>query len=82
MPKRLQLYRGPGITVSFDPEVCVHSGACVRGLPEVFDVRQKRWIRPERATAELVASQVAKCPSGALQIRMPGAGDAAEGPGV
>jgi uncharacterized Fe-S cluster protein YjdI len=67
MPKRLQVYETPDITVTFDPEVCIHSGVCVRGLPEVFDVDRKRWIRPELAAADAVAAQVARCPSGALQ---------------
>jgi uncharacterized Fe-S cluster protein YjdI len=73
MGKRLQVYDSPDITVTFDPNICIHSGVCVRGLPAVFDVRQKRWVRPERAEAQAVADQVARCPSGALQYQMPGA---------
>jgi uncharacterized Fe-S cluster protein YjdI len=41
-------------------------------LPQVFDIREKRWVRPELATPEEVIAQVARCPSGALQIRKPG----------
>jgi uncharacterized Fe-S cluster protein YjdI len=70
-PKRLQTYETPGITVTFDPNVCIHSGVCVRGLPMVFDIKRKHWVRPELATADQVAAQVARCPSGALQFRMP-----------
>jgi uncharacterized protein YndB with AHSA1/START domain len=40
------------------------------GLPAVFDVRRKRWVRPELAPAADVAAQVARCPSGALQYRL------------
>jgi uncharacterized Fe-S cluster protein YjdI len=69
MSKPLQSYETPDITVTFDPNVCTHSGACVRGLPAVFDVRERRWVRPERASAADVAAQVARCPSGALQYR-------------
>ena len=72
MPKRLQVYETPEITVTFDPNVCRHSGVCVRGLPEVFDVSRKRWVRPELASAQTVADQVARCPSGALQVQWPG----------
>jgi uncharacterized Fe-S cluster protein YjdI len=68
--KRLQTYEAPGITVTFDPNVCCHSGMCVRGLPLVFDVTRKRWIRPELASPEEVATQVSRCPSGALQYRL------------
>jgi uncharacterized Fe-S cluster protein YjdI len=71
MSKRLQVYETPDITVTFDPERCTHSGICLRGLPAVFDVRRKRWIRPELAGAADVAAQVRRCPSGALQFRLP-----------
>lgn len=72
MSKRLQVYETPEITVTFDPARCIHSGNCVRGLPAVFDIRRKRWIRPEAASADEVAAQVARCPSGALQSYRPG----------
>lgn len=67
--KRLQTYETPGIVVTFDPNLCTHAAACVRGLPAVFDVSRKRWIRPELAAPADVAAQVARCPSGALQYR-------------
>ena len=70
MPKRLQSYEAPGITVTFDPNICRHSGICVRGLPLVFDVTRKRWVRPELASPEEVAAQVKRCPSGALQYQL------------
>jgi uncharacterized Fe-S cluster protein YjdI len=70
MPKPLQTYETPEITVTFDPNVCIHSGVCIRGLPAVFDVNRKRWVRPELATAAEVAAQVERCPSGALQYRL------------
>lgn len=73
--RRLQIYETPDITVTFDPEVCTHSGVCLRGLPAVFDVRRKRWVRPELAAPADVAAQVARCPSGALQYRLPAAED-------
>lgn len=68
MTKRLQTYEAPGITVTFDPEVCTHSAQCIRGLPSVFDVKRKRWIQLEHASADAIAAQVARCPSGALQV--------------
>lgn len=70
MTKRLQVYETPEITVTFDPEVCRHTGICVRGLPAVFDVKRKRWVQLESATAAEIAAQVARCPSGALQYRL------------
>jgi len=72
VPKRLQTYETPEVVVTFDPNVCIHSGVCVRGLPAVFDVSRRRWVRPELASAPEVAAQVARCPSGALQYRLKG----------
>ena len=80
--KRLQVYETPDITVTFDPARCIHSGNCVRGLPAVFDVNRKRWVRPELATPEQVEAQIARCPSGALQChRGPAAGPGAPSEG-
>ncbi len=72
MSRRLQVYETPEITVTFDPGLCIHSGNCVRGLPAVFDVRRKRWVRPEAAPPEAVEAQIARCPSGALKCSRPG----------
>ena len=72
MGRRLQVYETADITVTFEPALCQHSGNCVRGLPAVFDVREKRWIRPENTSADDVAAQVACCPSGALRSYRPG----------
>ena len=66
-PKRLQTYATPDVTVTFDPNVCRHTGVCLRALPAVFDVRRKRWIAPAAASAVEVRAAVEKCPSGALQ---------------
>lgn len=60
-------YEGKGIDVSFDNEVCIHSGNCVRGLPSVFDTKRRPWIDPDGATPDEVAAQVERCPSGALR---------------
>jgi len=60
-------YTGKDIVVSFDAQLCQHSGTCVRGLPEVFDVNRRPWILPDAAAADDVAATVARCPSGALR---------------
>lgn len=68
---RLQVYETPEITVTFDPTKCQHTGICVRGLPAVFDIKQRRWVAPEAAPADDVAAQLERCPSGALQYVRP-----------
>ena len=72
MARALQVYESPEITVTFEPAVCIHSAVCVRGLPGVFDVRRRRWVAVEAATAEEIHAQIAKCPSGALKSYRPG----------
>src|SRR5688572_1308082 len=67
MARALQEYEAEGITVRFDPNLCTHSGVCVRGLPAVFDVKRRDWIRAYAAPIETIVAQVERCPSGALQ---------------
>lgn len=68
--RRLQVYETDQIRVTFDPNICIHSGVCLRTLPAVFDVRRKRWVQPEEASIDAVMPAVAKCPSGALQYQL------------
>ncbi len=67
MTKRLQVYQSPEITVTYDPNLCIHAAECVRGAPAVFDTSRADWVHPEAAPAAEVAAVVARCPSGALQ---------------
>ena len=63
-------YHGEGIEVTFDAKRCLHAAECVRGLPEVFDVKKKPWIDPAKAHADAVAEVVRRCPSGALHYEL------------
>lgn len=60
-------YVGEAIDVFFSAEKCEHSGNCVRGNGEVFNVKRKPWILADNASAEEVAAVIDTCPSGALQ---------------
>jgi len=64
-------YTGHAIDVTFDAEICKHSGYCVKGLPAVFDTKKKPWIQPDEASADAVTVAVARCPSGALAVEWP-----------
>jgi uncharacterized Fe-S cluster protein YjdI len=61
-------YRGTTVSISYDPEVCSHSGNCVKGLPGVFDVNRDPWVDPDGGTVEEVKSAIRNCPSGALTM--------------
>ena len=65
-------YVGKSVTISFDADVCQHSGNCVNGLAAVFDTEKKPWIDPDGASPEEVVAQVDLCPSGALRIEPTG----------
>ncbi len=59
-------YTNGEVTIIWKPNLCSHSANCVRGLPAVFNNRERPWINPEGATTEEIIAQVEKCPSGAL----------------
>lgn len=64
-----KLYINGEIEVSWEPELCKHTGICFRGMPLVFDPRRKPWIILENGESEAILAQVARCPSGALKAR-------------
>ena len=72
MGRRLQVYQAEQITVTFDPNLCVHSARCLSGLPAVFDLGRRKWIDPAAAPADEIARVIDRCPSGALGYRLPG----------
>jgi|SRR5919199_330139 uncharacterized Fe-S cluster protein YjdI/CDGSH-type Zn-finger protein len=59
-------YPGDGIVVHWNSELCIHSGTCYGGLPEVFRPKERPWVRTDGADAARIAAQVDRCPSGAL----------------
>lgn len=63
-------YSNGEVTVIWQPEKCIHSGICVKGLPGVFRPDEKPWINIEGASTEDIVHQVKQCPSGALGFYM------------
>lgn len=59
-------YTNGELTILWKPDTCIHSSICWKGLIEVFNPRQKPWVKMEGATTEKIIEQVKKCPSGAL----------------
>lgn len=59
-------YSNGEVTVEWKPDLCKHSGRCVFGLPEVFNVAKRPWVNIEGASTEAIVHQVKQCPTGAL----------------
>jgi len=63
-------YTNGEVTVVWEPQKCIHSGICVRGLGEVFDPKAKPWINVENSNTARIVDQVKQCPSGAISFYM------------
>jgi putative redox protein len=63
------LYKEGDVTVVWKPDLCKHSGRCVKGLPGVFNVQARPWVNMQGASGEEIMRQVEKCPTGALSLK-------------
>lgn len=63
-------YSNGEVTIHWKPSKCIHSGICVNGLPDVFNVNKRPWIEITAASTDALIDQVKKCPSGALSYSM------------
>jgi len=70
MPKDTIKYTNREGTVVWKPKICQHSTICWKGLIQVFNPKEKPWIKMDGATTERIIEQVKKCPSGALSYFM------------
>ena len=64
--KELHIYNGDQIDVTWLKSRCVHTGACIRAQPRVFDPGSRPWVMCDNSTADKVADAVQRCPTGAL----------------
>lgn len=63
-------YNAGEITILWKPKVCIHAGVCVKMLPQVYNPKDRPWIKPENATTEQLKNQIENCPSGALSYQL------------
>lgn len=66
MPLDTLKYTNGEVTVVWKPNTCIHSTLCWKGLIDVFNPRERPWIKMDGATTERIIEQVRQCPSGAL----------------
>ena len=63
-------YSNDELTIIWQPELCQHAGICVKMLPEVYNPKERPWIKIENATTEELMAQIKQCPSGALSYKL------------
>ncbi|MFC5681595.1 (4Fe-4S)-binding protein [Flavobacterium sp. MAHUQ-51] len=59
-------YSNGEVTIVWQSAKCIHSANCVRNNPDVFQPKEKPWIKPDASTTDKIIETVKKCPSGAL----------------
>lgn len=62
-------YSNGEITIIWKPALCIHSGRCVSGLPEVFNKANHPWTNANGASSEDIINQIHVCPSKALTYK-------------
>jgi len=65
----MKTYPKDDIEILWQSDKCIHSGICARRLKEVFQPRERPWIKPDGASKDDIIAQVEKCPFGALSIK-------------
>ena len=73
-PDITKTYTNGEITVVWKPSVCIHSKVCWTQLIEVFNPRDRPWVKMDGASTERIAEQVERCPSKALSYYRNGTG--------
>jgi uncharacterized Fe-S cluster protein YjdI/CDGSH-type Zn-finger protein len=62
-------YARPEIVVEWYASRCIHSGACIRALPAVFNPGRRPWVNVSDAGPDAIAEAVTRCPTGALRFQ-------------
>ena len=65
-------YETDELSVLWDAQRCIHTGICLRALPEVFDVNARPWVGMANAPTDAIVAAVEKCPTGALRYERDG----------
>ena len=55
-------YTNGEVTVVWQPEMCIHSAICAKGLPSVFKPNDKPWVVADGASSQEIVDQIKKCP--------------------
>ncbi|MGF2414803.1 (4Fe-4S)-binding protein [Ferruginibacter sp.] len=70
MSLKTHRYSNGTVTVIWQPDICIHSAICFKGLAKIFAPRCRPWIDMSQAKTERIIEQVKQCPCGALSYLM------------
>lgn len=65
----VKVYENDDIIIEWRQEKCQHAARCVKGLPEVFNLKARPWINVNGASPDAIADVIDTCPSGALSYK-------------
>lgn len=61
------VFSNEDITVTYEPQACIHAEKCARELSDVFRSSVIPWINLDGTETERIIEQINRCPSGALK---------------
>jgi len=64
--KRVHLFPGQEIDVSWDGRLCIHIAECGQAKGDLFVAGRDSWCQPDLAESDEVRTVVERCPTGAL----------------
>ncbi len=70
MEKIKKKYSNGEVTISWEPDLCDHSGICYRSLPKVFKPSSRPWIDANAASTDEIIKTVKRCPTKALKYEL------------
>lgn len=63
MGKKIEYSNGE-LTIIWQPDLCQHSGICVKTLPQVYNPKERPWVKIENATTDELIAQINQMPVG------------------
>lgn len=64
--KIIKKYTNGEITVTWQPDECIHSTVCFRKLPNVFKPNERPWVKIDAESTAKIIETVDACPTDAL----------------
>lgn len=80
MSKKLKVFQGDEVDVSWDGRLCIHVGECGRSSGDLFVGGRDPWCDPNVVDADSTVDVVKRCPTGALAYTRKDGGEGEQAP--